>query len=283
MRRRPSVVMRPWDWSLPPATVHREVISIVPDGWQAQARSTRRPPLLFIHGLAHGAWCFAEHWMPVAAQRGFPAYALSLRGHGGSGGSRRLGRTILRDYVHDVMQVITTLPQPPVIIGHSMGALVAQLVAERYQPRGLVLLTPSPLQGAGGILGSLVRDRPLDALRVIAGGTLPLRARDLFVGLDGQTAARYVDRLGREAPLVQYELLLPRRIGPVRAPVLVVGVRADRVVSRAAVEVTAGAYRVRPTWFDGIGHDLMLDRGWERPLDAILAWVEDACMQTASA
>lgn len=283
MRRRPSVVMRPWDWSLPPATVHREVISIVPDGWQAQARSTRRPPLLFIHGLAHGAWCFAEHWVPAAAERGFPAYALSLRGHGGSGGSRRLGRTVLRDYVHDVMQVITTLPQPPVIIGHSMGALVAQLVAERYQPRGLVLLTPSPLQGAAGILGGLVRDRPLDALRVMAGGTLPLRARDLFVGLDGQTAARYVDRLGREAPLVQYELLIPRRVGPVRAPVLVMGVRDDRVVNRASVEVTAIAYGVQPTWFEGIGHDLMLDRGWERPLDAILAWVEDACMQTASA
>lgn len=281
MRRRPSVVMRPWDWSLPPAAVHREVLSIVPEGWAQRPRSTRTPPLLFIHGLAHGAWCFAEHWLPAAAERGFPAYALSLRGHGGSGGSRRLGRTVLRDYVHDVLQVITTLPEPPVLIGHSMGALVAQLVAERYQARGLVLLTPSPLQGAVGILGGLVRNRPLDAMRVVAGGTLPLREQDLFVGLDPVTAARYVGRLGREAPLVQYQLLVPRRIGPVRAPVLVIGVRGDRVVDRAAVEGTAVAYRVRPQWFEGIGHDLMLDRGWERPLDAILGWVADTCMASA--
>jgi len=281
MRRRPSVVMRPWDWSLPPAAVHREVLSIVPEGWAQQPRSTRTPPLLFIHGLAHGAWCFAEHWLPAAAERGFPAYALSLRGHGGSGGGRRLGRTVLRDYVHDVLQVITTLPEPPVLIGHSMGALVAQLVAERYQARGLVLLTPSPLQGAVGILGGLVRNRPLDAMRVVAGGTLPLREQDLFVGLDPVTAARYVGRLGREAPLVQYQLLVPRRIGPVRAPVLVIGVRGDRVVDRAAVEGTAVAYRVRPQWFEGIGHDLMLDRGWERPLDAILGWVADTCMASA--
>jgi len=272
-RRRASVVMRPWDWAVPPTRVHREVLSAIPGGWHDLPRAQRQPPLLFVHGLAHGAWCFAEHWLPAAAAEGFPAYAVSLRGHGGSGGSRRLGRTLMRDYVHDVLQVIATLPQPPVMVGHSMGALIAQLVADRYQPRGLALLTPAPLSGAGPILANLVRDRPVDALQVLAGGTLPLRAGDLFVGLDRATADRYVDRLGREGPLVQYQLLIPRRIGPVRTPVLVAGVRGDRVVPRWAVLQTARAYRVEPIWFDRIGHDLMLDAGWERPLNVLLDWV----------
>lgn len=273
-RRRTSMVMRPWDWALPPSAVHREVLSAVPEGWQDQPRSDRNPPLLFVHGLAHGAWCFAEHWLPAAAQQGFPAYALSLRGHGGSGGGRRLGRTLMRDYVHDVLQVIASLPQPPVLIGHSMGALVSQLVADRYQPHGLVLLTPAPLGGSAAILAGRAHDRPLDALQVLVGGTLPLRGRDLFTGLDRTGAAKYVDRLGREAPLVQYQLLIPRRIGPVRAPVLVMGVRGDRVIPRWAVADTARAYGVEPVWFDRIGHDLMLDEGWSRPLDAMLTWIQ---------
>lgn len=276
-RRKSTTVMRMWDWAAPPTAAHREVLSAVPADWTEESRSTRTPPILFIHGLAHGAWCFAENWLPAAAAAGYPAYAVSLRGHGDSGGRKRIGRTLMRDYVHDVMQTITELPQPPVIVGHSMGALVAQLVAERYQPRGLALLTPAPLQGAAGIMSHLARTRPLDALKVVVGGTLPLRAGALFPGLDAPVAERYVDRLGRESPLVQYELLLPRKIGPVRAPVMVMGTPQDQVVDIRAVDVTAAAYGVEPVWIDGIGHDLMLDAGWERPLTLLLDWITESC------
>jgi pimeloyl-ACP methyl ester carboxylesterase len=42
-----------------------------------------RPPLLFVHGLGHGAWCW-EHWLDTAAAAGYPAAAVSLRGHADS-------------------------------------------------------------------------------------------------------------------------------------------------------------------------------------------------------
>lgn len=271
--------MRVWDWSLPPTGAHRELLSAVPDGWADQPRSTRTPPLLFVHGLAHGAWCFAENWLPAAAERGYPAYAVSLRGHGGSGGTTRLHRTLLRHYVHDVLQAITHLPQPPILIGHSMGGLVAQLVAERYPAPALVLLTPAPMTGATGSLLRIARERPVDAARTLAGGTLPLRPRDLFTGLEPAQAARYADRLGRESPWVQYQLLAPRRIGPTYGPVLVVGTRGDRVIRDADIEATAAAYGVPTTWLppgptgSPIGHDVMLDAGWQTALDTVLGWV----------
>lgn len=276
-RRKTSTVMRLWDWSVPPTSTHREVRSIVPEGWIDQPRATRKPPILFIHGLAHGAWCWAEHWMPAAAELGFPVYAVSLRGHGDSGGRKRLGRTLMRHYVHDVMQTITEIPQQPVIVGHSMGAIVAQLVADRYQPRGLALLTPAPIQGAAYVVPQMLRSKPLDLLKVVGGGTLPLRPSDLFVNLDPASADTYADRLGRESPWVQYQLMLPNRIGPMRAPVLVVGTPDDRVVDERAVEETARAYRVEPVWLPGIGHDLMLDGGWEKPLGVLLDWIDERC------
>ena len=263
--RKGTVAMRPWDWAFPSRPVtHREVVSAMP------ASDEGRPPLLMVHGIAHGAWCFAENWIPAAAERGWPAYAVSLRGHGDSGGKRHLRSTLTRDYVHDVLQTITELPEPPVLIGHSMGAVVAQLVAERYPLRGLVLLTPAPLHSGVGDLLDIARDRPGDALGAVVGRTLSMDPDLLFEGLDPETARRYSERTQTESPLVQYELLLPRRVGPVRCPVLVVGSPGDRLVRAADVRRTAEAYGVEPVWFPGIGHDVMLDAGWDRVLDAVL-------------
>jgi len=47
----------------------------------SDARST---PILFVHGMWHAAWCWAEHFLPYFAQHGYVSHALSLRGHGGS-------------------------------------------------------------------------------------------------------------------------------------------------------------------------------------------------------
>ena len=46
------------------------------------------PPLLFAHGLGHDASCW-DDWRATAAEDGYPAYAVSLRGHGNSGGARQ--------------------------------------------------------------------------------------------------------------------------------------------------------------------------------------------------
>lgn len=39
------------------------------------------PPLLFLHGAGHAAWCWAEHFMPWLAEQGLECHALSFRGH----------------------------------------------------------------------------------------------------------------------------------------------------------------------------------------------------------
>lgn len=36
------------------------------------------PPLVFVHGSFHAAWCWAEHWLPFFSRHGFDCYALSL-------------------------------------------------------------------------------------------------------------------------------------------------------------------------------------------------------------
>jgi pimeloyl-ACP methyl ester carboxylesterase len=259
--------VRPFEWAFPSRPAQREVLSALPEA------ETGKPPLLFVHGLAHGAWCFAEHWLGVAAERGFPAYAVSLRGHGGSGGGDRLRSSRIRDYVHDVVQTAVTLPRQPVLIGHSLGALVVGRALAKYPARAAVLLAPVPPGQGLGLATRLARTSPGALGQVLLGRTLPFRPEHLFRGPDGPT---HLFKLGAESPLAQYQLALHRR--PERPlgepPVLVVGAGEDRLVPARLTARTARFYRTEPVTIPDIGHDLMLDTGWDRPINTILSWVD---------
>jgi pimeloyl-ACP methyl ester carboxylesterase len=246
-----------------------EVVERQPTGDQG------RPPLLFVHGLGHGAWCW-ENWLEGAAEAGYPAHAVSLRGHGASDGRLRTSR--LGHYADDVIAAATSLPAPPVLVGHSMGGLVVQQTLARYAARAAVLVAPIPAHPAVASLAAIARRHPLDALRIVGGGSLPLRPEYLFHELDRAAARTQADRCGPESALVQYQLLIHR---PARAPlgsppVLVLASPDDRLVPIRGVRRTAARYGADVVEFPGIGHDLMLDARWREPLDAMLDWLPKA-------
>jgi pimeloyl-ACP methyl ester carboxylesterase len=234
-----------------------------------------RPPLLFVHGLGHGAWCW-ENWLAAAAEAGYPSYAVSLRGHGGSDGRLRTSR--LGHYVDDVIAVAASLPRPPVLVGHSMGGLVVQRTLARYAARAAVLVAPIPAHPAVASLAAIARRHPLDALRIVAGGSLPLRSEYLFHELEDADALGHADRCGGESAVVQYQLLMHRPARPPLGspPVLVLATPDDRLVPIRGVRSTAARYGADVVEFPGIGHDLMLDARWREPLDAMLSWLDKA-------
>jgi pimeloyl-ACP methyl ester carboxylesterase len=261
-------VMEPLRWALPPAGVEREVLTRLPD------EPTDKPPLLFVHGLSHAAWCWDEHWMPAAAEHGWPCYAVSLRGHGGSGGHEDLRRWKLRDYEHDVMQTIIDLPAPPVLVGHSMGALIVRRIIARYAAAAAVLVTPAGGDHGLGIGVKLGMRKPGQLLRGLVGQPVRLGADDLVSDeVDPQTAQRIAARLTPESPLAQYEIFLSPRPGAAKAPVLVIGAGGDALVPVSESVRTARAYGTRAHIFRGLGHDPMLERRWRQPLDLMLEWL----------
>jgi len=243
---------------------------------ERQASGTaHRPPLLFVHGLGHGAWCW-ESWQDAVADAGYTSYAVSLRGHAGSGGRLRTSR--LGDYVDDVISTAAALPAPPVLVGHSMGGLVVQQVLARYAVRAAVLVSPVPARPAVPSLAAIARRHPLDALRIVVGGSLPLRPDYLFHELDSAEAQRLSDRCGGESPLVQYQLLMHRPAGPPLGspPLLVLASPDDRLVPITGIRRTAARYAADVVEFPGMGHDLMLDARWREPLAAMLDWLPKA-------
>ena len=266
-RRRHAGAMRVREWAFPARPVERELLAIEP------AEPDDRPPLLFVHGLGHAAWCWADSWMPRAAESGWSAYAVSLRAHGGSGGRDQRHRIRLSEYEHDLLQTAVSLPRPPVVVAHSLGCVVASRVAERYPFAAIVLLTPVGVTHGLDLLAHTARRAPVHVARMTAGLPVRLRAVDLFHHLDASTAGGYVDRLDDEPPLVQLQIVARRPpAAPVGSPpVLVYGAGDDMLVPPSGVERTARFFDVSARWLPDIGHDVMLDEGNEQALDAVLS------------
>jgi len=259
-------IVRPLEWARPVPPVLREVLTATPEA------DEHRPPVLFVHGFGHGAWVFGEHWLEHTAGRGFPAHALSLRGHGGSGAARR---ATLRAYTHDVVQVASALPRRAVLVGHGAGALIVAAALARYPARAAVLV--APVLGGPAELGAALRRNPAGTLPAAFGAPLRLSRAQLFSRELPDAAAReYTGRLGRAGTLAQWQLLAHRDPGPPvgEPPVLVVGSPDDRVVPVSALTGAARRYGGAPLLFPGMGHDLMLDTRWAEPIDAILDWLD---------
>lgn len=253
----------------PPEPVELEVIERIPES------GSDRPPILFVHGLAHAAWCWDEHWMPELRDRGWACYALSFRGHGDSDGYERRERALLRDYVFDVLQVVGELPEPPIVVGHSMGGLVAMRVLETIEARAGVLVAPVAADTGLRMAASIALDTPVEFLQgLFFGRPLELTRQRLFSDrMDDAEARRLIERMHTPTALNQYQLLMPRRTRSTDAPMLVMGAYQDALVPPGDIVRTSDVYSAPLRMFHGMGHDMMLDVDWELALDAMEEWL----------
>jgi pimeloyl-ACP methyl ester carboxylesterase len=111
------------------------VVAALPD------RPGGRPPVVLVHGAANSGavWPF---WQQELAERGWPSYAIDLRGHGRSTPCD-LARTTMQDYADDVASLAEQLAAAPVLLGWSMGGLVAMMAAAQQGAGACVGLAPS--------------------------------------------------------------------------------------------------------------------------------------------
>ncbi|MBW4437205.1 MAG: alpha/beta hydrolase [Pleurocapsa minor GSE-CHR-MK-17-07R] len=252
--------------------------------------SADRPPLLFVHGAWHGAWCWRTHFMPWFAAHGWDCHAFSLRGHGDSGGRDQLRWASAGDYVSDLAQVVRQMPAPPVLVAHSMGGYVAQrfLLEADLPVAGLALLASVPAHGALLLVLRMLAYAPLDIVRVVA--TLstrdvvarPTRARHWLFSedIDDEALLPVLPMIQDESFRVLLDTLVLRLPAPKRAraahphlPMLVLGGGDDRVFSAGEMRALAAAYRAECVILPGCAHDLMLDTRWQSAADALASWL----------
>jgi non-heme chloroperoxidase len=243
------------------------------------------PPLLFVHGAYVGAWCWEEHFLDWFAARGYPAHAVSLRGHGESEGRDGLDGFSLTDYAEDVAQAAADLPRPPVLVGHSMGALVVQkALSSIANVPAMVLACPVSSYGLLASTLSMAFSRPalMNGLNTVASGGRASREtlRDaLFAGpVEAVLLERCYRRVQRESQRALLDMAgwgLPSPWGSRRPPTLVLGAEKDALIPASQAQGTAQLLNAEYKLLPALGHAVMMDSGWLSAAESIAGWLEE--------
>ena len=212
--------------------------------------------------LIHGTWATSAIFDDARKEfeaRGFTVHTPTLRYHDLplADGAERIGPLSIRDYVDDVVALVDSLDAPPLIVGHSLGGLIAQLVAARTRHSGLIAATPAPAAGIFATYAGTLRifgshylhwrpwSRPLypptwKVFRSYFTNTSDEGfARELFGEMVCESGRVYCEMAGW---FLDREKATRVDFTAIGGPVLAIGARNDRVVNWRMARATAKRY-----------------------------------------
>ncbi|KAI7754476.1 hypothetical protein M8C21_027295 [Ambrosia artemisiifolia] len=211
----------------------------------------KQPPLVFVHGSFHAAWCWSEHWLPFFSDNGFDSYAVSLLGQGESDDPDGSVAGSLQTHAADIADFIknqTTLS--PVLIGHSFGGLIVQYYIANLEKdssgnlAGAVLICSVPPTGNSGLVWRYLFTKPVAAFKVTMSlaakafqTSLPLCKETFFSQeMDVHLVQRYQELMTDSSRMPLFDLRKLNASLPVASvpnlstPVLVMGAADDFIV-----------------------------------------------------
>lgn len=243
------------------------------------------PRILFIHGSSGGSW-YWHGFMDYFAEHGYQCYAVNLRGHGANPVLPDLGKVSLRDYVDDVQGVVDALG-PVILVGHSMGGAIAQVVAQHAPLHAAVFAASAPVAGVKFRNPPMNLRMALHSLRVIPAmvrkkaikPSYRVAAASLFNCFEPAQQKELWQQLQPESATVAVEILkgsIEADLSHVRFPMLTAVGTEDRTTTPEMVREIARHHGTAFEEFPGHGHMFMIEPGWQQCADRLLAWLRQA-------
>lgn len=264
-----------------------------------KANASGRPPVVFIHGLwlLPSSW---DRWREVFEDAGYatltpgwpddPNTVAEAYAH-----PEVFAHKTVKQVADHFAEVIARLDTPPVLVGHSFGGLLAQILAGRGLAAATVVIDPAPFRGVLPLpVSALKSSSPVLGNPANYGRAVPLtyeQFRFAFANaLDEDEARSLYETFAVPAagtPLFQaatanlnpWTQAKVNSKNPQRGPMLLLSGELDHTVPFAITDASlkkqrrnAGVTELRE--IPGRGHALTIDSGWREVADTALGFVQ---------
>jgi pimeloyl-ACP methyl ester carboxylesterase len=264
-----------------------------------EANSSGRQPVVFIHGLwlLPSSW---DKWVQMFEQAGYAGLTPSWPDDPETVEAARanpaaLAKKNLKQIADHTAEVIEKLNRKPVVMGHSTGGLLAQMIADRGLSAATVAIDPGPFRG--------VLPLPLSTLRVSwpvirnplnRGRAVTLTLDQFKYGwtnaLNDEEAKELYETYHVAAPGIALMQMANANLNPFteakldpknaeRGPLLIIEGEKDHTVAPAIAKAAYKRQRRNENVTEFVqipnrGHALTIDSGWHEVADQALGFVQ---------
>ena len=248
--------------------------------------------IFMIHGMWGGPW-YWENYKRLFEKEGYRCVTTTLRHHDMDPKdvpNPQIGTTSLTDYAEDLEKEIHQLGVKPIVMGHSMGGLLAQILGSRGLAETLVLLTPASPAGLMVLTPSVVKSfwsiqtkwgfwkKPIrQTLNEVIYSMLHLLTPDE----QKKTYEKFVYESGQVVAEIGYWFFDSKGASNVDAskmtcPVLVVASTGDRIMPASIVRKIAEKYKAVSTYkeFQNHAHWVIAEPGWQDVAAYVADWLK---------
>ena len=253
---------------------------------------TKSKSIILIHGnfVNNLSWA---NWKKHYEQKGYTVYTPANPGHDGNPADLRnqvhpaLTKTGFVDVVDNIVKLINTLPEKPLVIGHSMAGMAAMKLLEMDKVAAAVSIDGAPPKNVFPPFATLKSVLP--AFGFFSGEDYFMGSRDWYDKCffntlpSGERANAFASFAVPESFKVSRELVLNSfsniDFKKPHEPILLIGGGSDNIFPPALTTTLAKKYRdpnsrVDLKIFQGKSHFICGENGWETVADYILDWYE---------
>jgi pimeloyl-ACP methyl ester carboxylesterase len=257
-------------------------------------------PVVFIHGL----WLHATSWDPWVSRFREAGYAPVAPGWPNEPSTVEAARENpdavanigIDDATGHFASVIDGLDQPPVIVGHSFGGLIAEKLLGQGVAAAAVAIDPAQIKGVLPLpLAQLRAGFPALGNPANLHKAVSLTAKEFRFGFGNALTPEDSDALYErwtipsparplfQAAAANFSMHSEAKVdteNSTRGPLLLISGLEDHTVPDVVTRSTLKQYRSSTAvtelkQFEGRGHSLTIDNGWRDVADAVLAWLSD--------